>query len=427
MRLDSVRVVAASAWRQWIRERQAVFWTMFFPLLFIVAFRLGFGGAVEGAQPIELIIVDEDAGVSFDLTTIPLANRSEVAAQLTAQGAFAEGNGTRGEDVLNGSHAGSLRWLLASLSWPDAPDVNMFEISVQGLEEGRSALQARDVDAVLVLPANYSANLSGSGAPAEVRVLIDPSTSSSLGGVAVLQQIVTQYGQEAAAASTGRPSPSSLADLGPGILTEEVVAEELSVFDFLAPGIIVFGSTSLATSVATALGREAEQGTLDRLRATSVSGLEFQAGYGIVWAGIGAAQLCILIGVSVLMGMHLTGVWYATLLAALVAGMVGVLASVGLGLTIAAFVRNESLGATIGTAVTLPIAFLIGAFFPLELAPLKVLPWQRVLEAEREILIFDGGLRGTMPIILQALVGSIVMFSVGVLLYHRRMLRPEVA
>lgn len=418
-----MRVVAGAAWYQFIREKQAVFWTLLFPLVFIVAFRVGFGDAIDDASPVEVTIVDLDQGVEFDLSTVPADERAATRAGLVASGPFAPGNGSEAGDVLTGSHASSLAWMLADLRWPDAPDVAMFDVTVEGeLSEAEAALEGRETDVVLVLPPGYSANVSG-GEPEVVEVLLDPSTGGSLAGAGTLQQVLAVY--HAAAGGNGTVGASTGG--GPDVATRSVASDGLSGFDYLAPGIIVFGTTSLATSVATALAAESQRGTLDRLRATAVSGPAFQLGHGLVWALIGMVQFAILIGVAILLGMKVSGDTASTLALAFAAGTVGVVASVGLGLIIAAFVANENLAGTVGTAAVLPISFLIGAFFPLELAWLKVLPWERMLAAERGVLLFEATAGETAVLIAQGLAGAFAMVGLGAWLYHRRMLRPEVA
>ena len=119
--------------KSYLRDRAAVFWTLAFPLIFIFMFGFIFQGS--GGTTLNLAFVDQDG--------------SATSTQLHA--AFAAANGVELTDPADRAAA-------------------------------EAAMKDGEVDAIIVVPAGYGAALSaataGSGAPASVTVVIDPSRSS---------------------------------------------------------------------------------------------------------------------------------------------------------------------------------------------------------------------------------------------------------
>ena len=80
-------------------------------------------------------------------------------------------------------------------------------------------------------------------------------------------------------------------------------------------------------------------------------------------------------------------------------GVIGGVASIALGMIIASFAKSSTQAANIGTLITVPTSFLIGAFFQLPQVVIgnlmgqtfqvyDLLPWTHTLNALRSVLIF---------------------------------------
>lgn len=208
-----------------------------------------------------------------------------------------------------------------------------------------------------------------------------------------------------------------------------------TTFDFMAPGMIVFAILLLTTTVATGLTREVEKGTLSRLKLSKMTSFDLLFGGLIPWSLVAAAQVIILLIVAVLIGFHWQGGIYALLLAVLV-GIIGGIASVSLGMIIAAFARNDRQAANLGTLISVPASFLVGAFFPLPSVVIAnfwgqafqlydILPWTHVLSALQSTLTYGGGWETIAYQVGWAVLLTVILFVIGVGLFAKNRLQAE--
>ena len=146
-------------------------------------------------------------------------------------------------------------------------------------------------------------------------------------------------------------------------------------------------------------------------------------------------QVIILVSVALLMGYHYHP--DASILLAIFIAMWGALATVALGLIIASFAKDEDQAGSIGPAITVPLSFLTGAFFPMPAVVLTddflgtgkqfgvfdILPWTQCSKALAKVLTY-GGCIGDVAVELGVMiVTTLVLFATGVALYHNRRLR----
>jgi ABC-2 type transport system permease protein len=121
---------------------------------------------------------------------------------------------------------------------------------------------------------------------------------------------------------------------------------------------------------------------------------------------------------------------------AVLVGIIGGIASISLGLLLAAFTTNERQAAQLGVLIAVPVSFLTGAFFPLPNEILgtafgttfqvyDLLPWTQVADALRQILIYGSGFGAVAVYVGFAIVLTAILFVVGVISYSRVRLRPE--
>lgn len=208
-----------------------------------------------------------------------------------------------------------------------------------------------------------------------------------------------------------------------------------TTFDFMAPGMIVFAILLLTTTVAAALTREVERGTLARLKLSKMTSFDLLFGGMLPWSLVAAAQVVILLTVAVLIGFHWQGGLYTLLLAVFV-GIIGGVASISLGMIIAAFARNDRQAANLATLISVPTSFLVGAFFQLPQViianlwgqPFQIydfLPWTHVLNSLRSTLTYGGGWDSIAYQVGWAFLLTVILFIVGVGLFSRNRLRAE--
>ena len=108
------------------------------------------------------------------------------------------------------------------------------------------------------------------------------------------------------------------------------------------------------------------------------------------------------------------------MLVSLLIGLVSGVASVSLGLFVAAFARSERQSSNLSTLVAVPLAFLVGVFFPTRTeAVTRLLPWGQAANALRGVLNLGMPAREVLPH-LGIMVGqTAILFVLGVFAFSR--------
>lgn len=209
--------------------------------------------------------------------------------------------------------------------------------------------------------------------------------------------------------------------------------ELFTVFDYQAPGIIVFALLMMVPAVAGALARECEKGTLERLKLSKMKSFDLLFGTLIPWSLVASVQVIILFLVALLMGFHWQGGNFSLILA-IGTGIIGGVASISLGLLVAAFVKSEKHATTLSPIIAVPMSFLVGAFFPLPKAVIgyingkpfqiyDVLPWTHTVNALRYLLTF-GNYDVSYYIVMMSILTAI-LFIAGIVCFSKNRLKAE--
>ncbi|HML04448.1 MAG TPA: ABC transporter permease, partial [Methanobacterium sp.] len=178
-----------------------------------------------------------------------------------------------------------------------------------------------------------------------------------------------------------------------------------------------------------------DSGTLRRLKLSKMTSFDFLFGGLIPWSLVAAAQVLILLAVAIMIGFNWQGGINSIILAAII-GIVGGVASISLGMIIAAFAKNPPQAGQLGTLIAVPLTFLVGAFFQLpqltignfmgqQVQVYDFLPWYQVLTALRHVLTYGEGLNSVAYNLGIAIILSVILFVIGVVLFSRTRLRPE--
>ncbi len=262
---NPVWVLTIASLKMWFRDRQAIFWTFFLPLVLMVIFGvLNFGALGD----VNMGVIDQ-----------------------------AQNEASRG--------------LVSSLE-----DNSALDLSIDATEEyERLALSDGDRDLVLIIPPEFA----GPSGPNQVRILFDASESRQ---VQVGRTIVSQALDEMTFALVDVPSRFT-AD------AEPVTSRRLRFVDFLMPGIVAMSIMQMGLfSVAFSFVQLKNRGVLRRLLATPVHPASFLFGQVFTRLTVSILQTLVLIGVAVILfDVHLAGNLAAILLLALLGG--GVFVSMG--------------------------------------------------------------------------------------------------
>jgi ABC-2 type transport system permease protein len=332
--MDALIQLTLANIRSFLRDRAALFWTLAFPLIFILMFGAIFTGG--GPQTRTFGWVDQDG--------------STASGQLRS--AFA---GIENVELVDG-----------------------------GLEAALEQMRRGDLAAVLVVPAGYgealAAAASGGGASATVTAYTDPTQSAQR---AANLQLIAGVLNGVSLAIDGR---------GPAVVVAEqaIQTQDLGFVSYLVPSILGMALMQLGVFSAVPLVADREKLILKRLSATPLRRWQLVGSNVIMRLLIGLVQTVIIVGVGAAMfGVQIAG--NLALVGALV--VLGTLAFIALGYVIASFAATEDAANGMTSVVQFPLMFLSGTFFPIDAMPdflraiARVLPLTYLSDALRQTMV----------------------------------------
>jgi len=316
--------------REFTRNRLAMFWSVAFPVLFILLFGVTFSGT--GTTTFNVGVAVEDSG--------------KIGPALA--------------QAFNG--------------------VQAFHISAGTTAELLENLKQGKLSAVIIIPEGVSAAVTA-GKPATVEVHYDPSNQTTSQVVlTIVEKIVGGFDQ-------GLTHQPALVSIQPVTTT----VSSLRTIDFLVPGILAMALMQLGVmATAPPLVQLREQQILRRLGATPLSRSMLLAAQVCLRLTIGLTQtvLLILVG-TMLFHVHLIGNWM--MLAAFV--VLGALMFVSLGYLMSGLAKNQDSVQGISQLVNFPMMFLSGLFFPVDTMPtwirpvVNAMPLTYLADALRQIMV----------------------------------------
>lgn len=209
---------------------------------------------------------------------------------------------------------------------------------------------------------------------------------------------------------------------------QPVNARTVNFFDFTLAGFIAYGVASVSViGMSSALASYRSDGILKRLAATPISPIRFVVANVVARFVQSGFQVLVILGFALLLGAHVYGnpVW------ALIVVGVGNVAFLNIGLVLAGWLRGGPEAASAaGTAITLPMFIMSGAFFPVSAlpTPVRLLAWAAPLtpmvEGTRKVLIEGLAIDRVLGnlLLISAWVAVSTIFGV---LGVRRLLRIE--
>ncbi len=310
-----VRELARAMLLGFSRDRSALFFTIVFPLLFLVVFTLVLDGG--GASRVQVYVAGDGALVR----TLPA----------------------------------------------DALDVE----PVASVEDGLARVRHGDRPALVYEDGD--------------RVVVRFAASDAIGG-ATVRSIVAAVVADAnvRAASGGAPPRYALE-------ASQVEDASLTPVELLAPGMLGWAiSISGVFGVALTLVDWRTKGLLRRLRLAPLTTLELASARLLMSLAVALLQTVVFLAVAIgLLGLEPAGTW----LLAVPLVLLGTLAFIPLGLIIGALTRSVEGASAFAQLVTLPMAFLSGAFFQLDDAPgwvqaiSRALPLRHLLDALTDVMV----------------------------------------
>jgi ABC-2 type transport system permease protein len=318
--------------RSFVRDRAALFWTLAFPVMFVILFGTIFAGG--GTPEYKIGWVDED--------------RSAASSRL--RGAFV---------------------VTSFLKLTDEAD----------RAAATAAMRSGDLDAIVVVPEGVGAAVEADQPAPEADLVVYTDASRTSTSTAI-QQTVAQVVSGVDQALSGRPPVL-------GVRPETIQTERLGSTSFYVPSILAMALMQLGVFSAIPLVALREKLVLKRLSATPLRRWTLVGSNVIVRLILGAVQTALILGIGIVaMGVQVIGGPLA------IAGLVvlGAMTFIALGYVIASFARTEEAANGITQIVQLPMMFLSGIFFPLELMP----DWLRGAAVFLPLTYLGDALRQTM-------------------------------
>ena len=319
--------------RSYTRDRAAVFWTLAFPLVFIVLFGLIFHGS--GSARLTIAWVDNDTSVA--------------ATQLKA--GFAA---LRGVSLVDTTR----------------------EDAVDQMKVGK-------VDGVIVVPKGYGASLeaaaaTGGGAPVQLDVVTDPSRPQLEGSIYQAVGTVLGIVNLGGRAPLVVPSP------------QIVQTENLNAISYFVPSMLGLSIMQVGIFAAIPLVADREKLILKRLAATPLRRWQLVGSNVLMRVLIAFTQAIIIVAVgSLLFGVEIIG----SLIVVAAFVTLGAMAFLALGYVIASFAKTEDAANGMTSMIQFPMMFLSGAFFQIDQMPpflqavARIIPLTYLADALRQVMV----------------------------------------
>ena len=321
--------------KSFYRDRASLFWTLAFPVIFVVLFGSIFSG---GTTRFAVGWVDQDG--------------TPGSAQLRA--GFAQ---------------------VSLLELTDADEAGALEQMRDG-----------DLDTVVVVPAGLGQAMAAGGGgaatpgePFRLTVYTDPSSQTSS---TTLLQIVNQVVGGLNQALSG--VPPALA-----VQSRPLQTNDITPAAYFVPSILAMALMQLGVFAAIPLVAQREKLILKRLNATPLSRATLVGSNVAMRLLIAVVQTVLIIGIGAqLFGVTIVG--NVLLLAGLI--VLGALTFLAIGYVIASYARTEESANALTSVVQFPLMFLSGIFFPIDFMP----DWLQPVAAILPLTYLGDALRQTM-------------------------------
>ena len=304
-----------------------------------------------------------------------------------------------------------------------APRVSVLEVGrVSLLDQAESASPAQlgkvlaithtgDLQAALadVRKGDYDAAVQQSGRTLVVHYSIADQTTAG-----IVQTVFTSIVQQAdAAGSKGAYQ----------LTTAQVEDKSLKPIQYLAPGLLGWAIASGGTfGAAITLVNWRENKLLRRLRLAPVSvGTVVLARVGVAVA-VALAELVVFMAIATTpyFGLRLTSYWWM----AIPIVICGTLAFMAIGLLVGAFARTQQAATAVANLIILPMAFLGGAFIPLDYAPAWIkdvsyaMPLRYLVTGMQDVMARGEGPASAVPAIGILLCLAALLTSISVRVFR---------
>jgi ABC-2 type transport system permease protein len=282
--------------------------------------------------------------------------------------------------------------------------IEAFEIHEGPEFRERQALDRGDRAVVLVIPADLMPENPAAGLEKK-----SVNALTNVGQTAQAQTVISVVSQildKTTISASGAPTFFE-------VNREDVNARNLDYFDFLLPGVVALAIMQMSVfSVAFVFVDFKEKGILKRLIATPMKPYHFVSANVITRLIVAVVQSMILIAVGVLLfGAQVIGSYWLMLICIIL----GAIMFLGLGFAISGLAKTVEAVPAIANLIVFPMLFLAGTFFPTETMPdwletiVNYMPLTHLSHSLREIMNHGVGFAEIQTDILWMLGWSVIL------------------
>ncbi|MEA3461633.1 MAG: ABC transporter permease [Bacteroidota bacterium] len=304
-----------------------------------------------------------------------------------------------------------------------APEMEMMKISsLESREEAVERLRTRKADVVVVLPEDLSASVAAyqdlSGLTSRIELIGDITQMEYLVGAIWSEELINRYIQEQARIRM----PVSWYETTLGF------SGQRTFFELYVPGLLILSIIMIIFSASAAIVREPESRTLERLRISRLSSLEFLTGLSLVQLIVAILSLLLALSTALALGYTLIPgtFWFILLISVLTA-----FSMISFSLLVAAMCRSVKEVAIIGTFPLFLLMFFTGAAFPVSGGHLfsigeyqvmlnDLLSPKFAIEALNKVLIRGLEVKDTIPEMIALVALTLFYFVTGTWAFTRR-------
>lgn len=311
------------------------------------------------------------------------------------------------------------------------------------LENAEAAFKARQIQVLLVIPANFDLDTLKEGA-VDLELRQQPNSMDALIAARAVQAVINRAGSTVSialasvkAAEQVKPFESDgaqkayfdasvsaaqkLMDEAPQrVQVARATTRDAVNYDPRAnssAGQLVTWVFIPLLAISALFASERQQGTLRRLLTTPTRKATFLLGTISGQVVMALVQMSLLVAFGVLV-MHLP--WGRDLPALAVMMVSFALAAAALGTTLGTFVRTDGQASSLSIALGMVMALMGGCWYPLELFPafirsaVQVLPTTWAMQGMLDLVLRGGGLVDVLPKAAVLLGFAVLFFTVGV-------------
>jgi ABC-2 type transport system permease protein len=321
---------------------------------------------------------------------------------------------------------GNLTVLNAEKGWMTFKDASSFE-------EAKDMIIKGEALGAIVIPENFSEVLTTHLYTANITVLIDDSNPQIS---QMLSQILTQVinGMSQAQAVMNVYPYAQQIHVNPVSIIVPYSAQPQGVsgnggsyVEFMIPGLLMMTMImSVMTGLPRAIAYERDVGTLSGFLVAPIGRVAIIGGKVLGRVVTGLIQgIASLILATLLFGITIHG----NILWVLLTLFLGVFSFVGLGIVLTSVAEDEETASMIMMTLTMPMMFLSGIFFPIQMMPSFMqtiaywLPFTYAIDAMRRIMIFGVTLTAVATDMFVMVGFGIVMLLIAIPAFNRAMTR----